>query len=99
MVRCKSILATLALVATTQAGPIALPQDIANGSSSSNAVAKPAIFFPFPKDERNCRLKPFEPKSWAASGAEKFLGDWLDKNGSGNAIVIFRDLELTFYSQ
>lgn len=39
------------------------------------------------KRARDCKLDAFDPKSWAASGAEKKLGDFLDKNGPGKSIT------------
>ncbi|KAF2761441.1 hypothetical protein EJ05DRAFT_536215 [Pseudovirgaria hyperparasitica] len=43
---------------------------------------------------QNCGLKAFEPKSWAESGAEKFLGEWLDKNGPDNWLQAISDAEM-----
>lgn len=90
MVRSKPIIATLALIATTQASPIAHPQDSFGVDLSSDTKAEPT---------QSCNLKAFEPKSWKESGAEKFLGDWLNKNGSGKAANIVYHLELTLPSQ
>jgi hypothetical protein len=40
----------------------------------------------FGRGATECGLAPEDPKSWAASGAEKLLGEWLDKNGPGKII-------------
>lgn len=86
MVRSKTILATLALIAATQASPIAHPQENIEPDNPTETE----------DNAKNCGLKAFEPASWAESGAEKYLGDWLDNNGPGKAINIFPHLELTF---
>jgi hypothetical protein len=33
---------------------------------------------------QSCGLSATDPKSWKDSGAEKFLADYIDKNGPGN---------------
>ncbi|KAH7380204.1 hypothetical protein DE146DRAFT_670770 [Phaeosphaeria sp. MPI-PUGE-AT-0046c] len=35
----------------------------------------------FGRGATECGLAPEDPKSWGASGADKLLGEWLDKNG------------------
>ncbi|PVI03080.1 hypothetical protein DM02DRAFT_726727 [Periconia macrospinosa] len=88
MVRAKPILAMLALAATTMASPIAqplnLPSLFSNTTQRANATEE-AMERAKQIQEEKCKkkfeLQPFEPKSWAESGAEKYLGDYLDKNG------------------
>ncbi|CAI6310524.1 unnamed protein product [Periconia digitata] len=48
------------------------------------AASTQATPFPQSKDPPKCQLDPFAPSSWAASGGEKLLRNWLDKNGPVN---------------
>lgn len=50
----------------------------------------------FGRGATECGLAPEDPKSWGASGAEKLLGEWLDKNGPGRKIEFELYRELTF---
>lgn len=57
---------------------------LANLALVSIAGASPiAQAADFGKGATECGLAPEDPKSWGASGAEKLLGEWLDKNGPG----------------
>jgi hypothetical protein len=56
---------------------------------SSKVTTEPTTLAEVVKRAQNCGLKAFEPASWAESGAEKLLGDWLDKNGPGKASNVF----------
>lgn len=79
MALAKALGAALALAVAANASPIAQPQDLELpvtetpiGATSLSAVAK-------------CDLDYESPKSWADSGAEKLLSDYLEKNSPGNA--------------
>ncbi|KAH7393919.1 hypothetical protein DE146DRAFT_765499 [Phaeosphaeria sp. MPI-PUGE-AT-0046c] len=69
MVLAKTTLANLALASIASASPIA--QDISPIPQLIN----------FRIGATNCGLAADDPKSWGASGGEKLLAGWLDKNG------------------
>lgn len=100
MVLPSTLLASLALAITAQAGPIAqaditetgiAPADVVSGeptatapTSEPSADESPALQAAADEQGKRCDLKATEPSSWADSGAEQYLSDWLKEHGSGN---------------
>jgi hypothetical protein len=73
---------------------VLLKSPLAKLALISIAGASPIAQNALEKSAQNCGLSAFDPKSWAASGAEKMLGDWLDKNGPVNWLQAISDAEM-----
>lgn len=68
--RTSTFVAGLALGITAQAGPVPQQGDLSDNAS----LLKPA--------GKDCGLDPDSASSWNASGAEAYLEDWLNTEGS-----------------
>ena len=71
--RTSTLVASLALAITTQAGPVPQADNLLDNAS----LLKPA--------GKDCGLDPDSASSWNASGAEAYLEDWLATNPEGSS--------------